>query len=109
MTVPKLSAITTVTALISLVTTAVDVGHVGLADIVIASWGPCVMVVSVKMEVSAEIQRTRTTTPASVLVVILGGTVSFSLILATALHANKAEIAQSLLLMTSNVIAQQVS
>ena len=109
MTVRKLSAITTVTVLISSVTTAVDVGHVGLADIVISSWGLCVMVVSAKMEVSAEIQRTKTTTHAPVHVVTLGGTVSFSLILVTPLHANKVEIAQSLLLMTSNVIAQQVS
>ena len=109
MSVRKLSAITTVTVLISSVTTAVDVGHVGLADIVTSSWGLCVMVVFVKMEVSAEIPMTRITTHASVDLVTLGGTVSFSLFLVTALHVNKVEIAQSLLLMTSNVIAQQVS
>ena len=100
---------TTVTVLISSVTTGVAAGHVGQADTVIPSWVLCVMVVSAKMEVSAEILMTRTTTPAPANVVTLGGIASFNLILVTALHVNKVELAQTLLLMTFNVIAQQVS
>ena len=67
------------------------------------------MLLFVKMEVSVKTLMARITTHVSVSLASLGGTVSFHLILVTALHVNKVERALSLEVMTSDVLVHKVS
>lgn len=95
MTVPQINVITTVHVLISLVTTAVAVGHVGLGDIATLSLGLYVMLRSVKITESAKILSTRTIIHAPVNEGLQDRTATLCWIPVIALHVKMVEIAPS--------------
>jgi len=92
-----------------LATIVVPVGHAGLAGIVKSSWGLFVTSLRATTQVSVQIHQTKTTTHAPVNLASLDGTVRMCLTPVKVLHVKMVEIALNLRLMTSNVLAHQVS